>query len=89
MGAPSSMDGRTRRALQPVWDRSPHSVLIASELRTESGFPSENVVDAIVGATEGFSIVLCDLRTLLETGRSANLVRDKAELITSALPGGK
>lgn len=34
-----------------------------------------------VGATEGFSIVLCDLKTLLESGTSANLVRDKAELI--------
>ena len=31
---------------------------------------------------EGFAIVLCDLKTLLESGRSANLVRDKAELIT-------
>jgi hypothetical protein len=31
---------------------------------------------------EGFTIVLCDLKTLLESGRSANLVRDKAELIT-------
>ena len=28
-----------------------------------------------------FSIVLCDLKTLLESGRSANLVKDKAELI--------
>ncbi|MDI1274172.1 hypothetical protein [Polaromonas sp.] len=35
-----------------------------------------------VGATEGFSIVLCDLKTLLESGISANLVRDKAELIS-------
>lgn len=34
-----------------------------------------------VDATEGFSIVLCDLKTLLESGASANLVRDKAELI--------
>ncbi len=39
---------------------------------------------AAVNATEGFSIVLCDLKTLLETGRSANLVRDKAELITAS-----
>ena len=39
----------------------------------------------IVNATEGFSIVLCDLKTLLETGSSANLVRDKAELITASL----
>jgi uncharacterized protein YndB with AHSA1/START domain len=36
-----------------------------------------------VGATEGFSIVLCDLKTLLESGSSANLVRDKAALIAS------
>ena len=39
---------------------------------------------AAVNATEGFSIVLCDLKTLLETGRSANLVRDKAELIAAS-----
>ena len=40
--------------------------------------------DVLVEATsmvEGFAIVLCDLKTLLETGRSASLVRDKAELI--------
>ena len=35
----------------------------------------------VVGATEGFSIVLCDLKTLLESGWSGNLVRDKAALI--------
>ncbi len=28
--------------------------------------------------------MLCDLKTLLETGESANLVRDKAELIIAA-----
>lgn len=43
-----------------------------------SGFRS---VEEAVGATEGFSIVLCDLKTLMETGQSANLVRDKAALI--------
>jgi hypothetical protein len=31
--------------------------------------------------------VLCDLKTLLEQGSSANLVHDKAELITSAKSG--
>ena len=36
-----------------------------------------------VAATAGFTIVLCDLKTLLESGRSANLVRDKAVLITA------
>ena len=45
------------------------------------GFQNGHAVDQVVNATEGFSIVLCDLKTLLETGRSASLVRDKAELI--------
>lgn len=40
--------------------------------------------EAVVDATEGFSIVLCDLKILLESGRSGNLVRDKAELIAKA-----
>ena len=44
-----------------------------------TGFENESEV---VNATEGFSIVLCDLKTLLESGRSANLVKDKAELIS-------
>jgi hypothetical protein len=43
-----------------------------------SGFGGEQAVDQVVNATEGFSIVLCDLKTLLETGRSGNLVKDKA-----------
>ena len=47
-----------------------------------SGFAQKNQLEQAINATEGFSIVLCDLKTLLETGRSANLVRDKAELIT-------
>lgn len=34
-------------------------------------------------ATEGFAIVLCDLKSLLETGHSGNMVRDKAALITA------
>ena len=50
-----------------------------------TGFNAENGIDQIVNATEGFSIVLCDLKTLLENGRSANLVRDKAALIAASL----
>ena len=46
-----------------------------------SGFED---ADQAIDATEGFSIVLCDLKTLLESGRSANLVRDKAALIAAA-----
>ncbi|MES2951794.1 MAG: SRPBCC domain-containing protein [Pseudomonadota bacterium] len=38
----------------------------------------------VVDAAEGFSIVLCDLKTLLELGASANLVRDKAALLGAA-----
>ena len=48
---------------------------------TAAGFKGEDAVAQVVNATEGFSIVLCDLKTLLESGRSANLVKDKAELI--------
>jgi uncharacterized protein YndB with AHSA1/START domain len=47
-----------------------------------SGFQGDDVLEQAVNATEGFTIVLCDLKTLLETGESANLVRDKAQLIT-------
>ena len=46
---------------------------------------TEDAIAKVVNATEGFSIVLCDLKTLLETGRSAQLVRDKAELIAEAI----
>jgi uncharacterized protein YndB with AHSA1/START domain len=52
-----------------------------------NGFRNQNAVEEIVNATEGFSIVLCDLKTLLETGRSANLVKDKAELIAASRTG--
>jgi len=57
----------------------------ATRLSVEAtGFRGEQPLDQVVGATEGLTIVLCDLKTLLETGRSANLVRDKAELIHRA-----
>ena len=46
-----------------------------------SGLDSE---DAAMNATEGFAIVLCDLKTLLESGSSANLVKDKAGLIAAS-----
>jgi uncharacterized protein YndB with AHSA1/START domain len=57
---------------------------------TCTGFPEAELLSQATNTIEGFSIVLCDLKTLLETGRSANLVRDKAELITRsmAMTGG-
>jgi uncharacterized protein YndB with AHSA1/START domain len=49
-----------------------------------SGFAGPRAGADAVNATEGFSIVLCELKLWLETGRSGNLVKDKAELITRA-----
>jgi hypothetical protein len=49
-----------------------------------SGFEGADVLSQATDAIEGFAIVLCDLKTLLETGESAGLVRAKAELIIAA-----
>jgi uncharacterized protein YndB with AHSA1/START domain len=55
----------------------------ATHLRvTATGLDEKDALSQGANLVEGFSIVLCDLKTLLETGTSANLVRDKAELIT-------
>ena len=50
-----------------------------------SGFAGDGMLEQATDTVEGFSIVLCDLKTLLESGNSANLVRDKAELITRSM----
>ncbi|RYD16527.1 MAG: hypothetical protein EOP90_00655 [Lysobacteraceae bacterium] len=42
-------------------------------------------IEQVVSTTEGFAIVLCDLKTYLESGQSANLVRAKAELIGASM----
>lgn len=49
-----------------------------------SGFKGADVLQEATSTIEGFAIVLCDLKTLLETGESAGLVRAKAELIIAA-----
>lgn len=49
-----------------------------------SGFSGAEAIQQAVNTVEGFAIVLCDLKTLLETGESAGLVRAKAELIIAA-----
>jgi len=46
-----------------------------------SGFAGPDVLTQATDTVEGFAIVLCDLKTLLESGESANLVRDKGVLI--------
>ena len=54
-----------------------------------SGFAGAGILEQATGTIEGFSIVLCDLKTLLESGTSANLVRDKSELITRSMAAHK
>lgn len=56
--------------------------------RVEVAVSNLGAIDVLANATttiEGFAIVLCDLKTLLETGESAGLVRDKAELIARSI----
>ena len=50
---------------------------------TATGFSGATAVARAVDATEGFAIVLCDLKSLLETGQSGGMVRDKAALIAA------
>ena len=47
------------------------------------GFKGRKAVSEAVSTTEGFAIVLCDLKSLLETGKSGGMVRDKATLIAA------
>jgi uncharacterized protein YndB with AHSA1/START domain len=49
----------------------------------QSGFPgnSDELVAHALDATQGYSIVLCDLKILLERGLQSNLVADKAVVI--------
>ncbi len=59
--------------------RSEHSTRI---LITASQFTD---VAQVINATEGFAIVLCDLKCFLETGISGSMVRDKALIITDEI----
>jgi uncharacterized protein YndB with AHSA1/START domain len=54
-------------------------VRLAIELR--DGAPA-----ALANAVEGFTVVLCDLKLLLETGKSPGLVSEKARLIAMTKP---
>jgi uncharacterized protein YndB with AHSA1/START domain len=48
------------------------------------GFNGKDLLTQATNVVEGFTIVFCDLKTLLESGSSANLVRDKAELLEAS-----
>lgn len=40
-----------------------------------AGFSDTDVAAQAINATEGFTIVVCDLKSLLEAGRVGNMVR--------------
>ncbi|MEY4545574.1 MAG: hypothetical protein RL685_1769 [Pseudomonadota bacterium] len=52
---------------------------------TQWGFPGgrEEVLAQALDATSGFTLVLAELKVLLEQGRGANIVSDKAALIAA------
>lgn len=50
---------------------------------TATGFKGRDAASQAVNAPEGFAIVLCDLKSLLETDQSCNMLRDKSVLITA------
>ena len=56
-----------------------------TQVSAEFSIAASDSVDQIVDTAAGYTIVLCDLKTLLESGNSANLVRSKAELITCSM----
>jgi uncharacterized protein YndB with AHSA1/START domain len=69
-------DGAVQIDLEPFDDGT--AITLIAE-----GFPGdpEAQAEAALNATEGFCIVLCDLKTWLESGASAGLTRAKARLI--------
>jgi uncharacterized protein YndB with AHSA1/START domain len=70
-------DGNTVEIdLEPVRGGTAVSVVVEGF----TGLATEKA-EAALDATEGFALVLADLKTMLESGRSANIVRDKARLI--------
>ena len=56
---------------------------------TARGFDGSDASRRALDTTEGFAIVLCDFKCLLETGRSGNMVRGKAALITADMDANK
>jgi len=64
--------------------RADGSTVLEVENRGFAGDPREAIATALE-STQGFAIVVCDLKSLLEHGTSMGFVRDKAALITEAL----
>jgi uncharacterized protein YndB with AHSA1/START domain len=64
-------------------DRGDGTTRVAVEQTGFSGAPAEATAAALE-ATQGFTLVLCDLKVYLETGASPGITRDKAILIEEA-----
>lgn len=54
---------------------------VSAEFSVSAGDAIEQIVDTAAG----YTIALCDLKTFLESGRSAHLVRAKAELVAGSI----
>jgi len=65
---------------------TPNETIVAISNTGFGGDPDEAVATAI-NSTEGFTIVLCALKALLEHGSAMNLVNDKALLLESRRRG--
>ncbi len=66
---------------------APHGETATRVAVTVRGIVGDDAVAAAVDASEGVAIVLCDLKVLLETGKSPGLVRAKAALIAACGKG--
>jgi uncharacterized protein YndB with AHSA1/START domain len=60
------------------WVFTPQSANESFVTITSSEFTGDGIVNQAIGATEGFTIVLCGLKAYLEHGIQLNLVLDKA-----------
>lgn len=53
-----------------------------TQVSAEFSIAAGDSIEQVVDTAAGYTLVLCDLKTFLESGRSANLVRSKAELMS-------
>jgi uncharacterized protein YndB with AHSA1/START domain len=74
---------------QTEWTFSKHGTDGTVVTVAQSGFAgtSEEVIATVIEATQGYTLVLGDLKVLLESGRSPGLVADKARLIEESMAG--
>ena len=56
-----------------------------TRVSAEFSYASNEPLEYVISTAEGYTTMLCDLKTLLETGESAGLVQAKADLISLSL----